>query len=113
LTVYKSLPVADMARLYRSGDTIRALAAKYNVSYGTVRRVLAAAGIPLRRGGKIKDPVNAITRLIEPTYTAATTSIWIGELPTGPLPPTEVDRLRRAVGWRPDWTAPYDSVWGD
>jgi len=108
LTVYTSLPIADIVRDYEAGASLRALASKHMVSYGTIRRVLGAADVPLRNPGTQRDPTN--THKIEVEYTPR--SLW-AQPQGGLLHPQEVDRLRRAIGWTADWTRPYDPARGD
>ena len=45
------LPVADLARRYEAGASLRELAQAYGVSTGTVGDRLTAAGVVLRRRG--------------------------------------------------------------
>lgn len=99
MTVYKSLPMAQVARDYQCGDSLRTVAERYSVSYGTIRRALIAAGVPLRVGGFSSDPPTVKTHVVRPTPTMVA---WT-ELRPGALHPAEVAKLRRAVGWRPEW----------
>ncbi len=91
--------MAQVARDYQCGDSLRTVAARYGVSYGTIRRALIAAGIPLRVGGFNSNPLTVETHIAQPTRTMVP---WI-ELIPGKLHPTEVAKLRRAIGWRPEW----------
>ena len=45
------LPVADLARRYKGGASLRELAEDYGVSTGTVRDRLTSAGVAVRRRG--------------------------------------------------------------
>jgi hypothetical protein len=97
VAVYKSLPVGEMVKAYRSGHSLNAVAEQFGASYGTTRRLLIAAGEPLR--GAYKGSTDY--HLVEPSYTKPVT--W-----SEPLQPAEVDRLRQAVGWKPDWAEADD-----
>lgn len=107
-TVYKTLPIAQIAREYECGDSLRAIASRHLVGHNTVRRVLAAAGVAFR-GGRC-NPAHAETHTVKDTYKPS--DFW-DELAAGTLHPAEVARLRRAVGWEPAWTGPYDAINGD
>ncbi|MFH7339947.1 helix-turn-helix domain-containing protein [Streptomyces sp. KHY 26] len=49
-----------IAREYREGRSIRALAEAHGRSYGFVHRLLTEAGVPLRpRGGDVRTPSTA------------------------------------------------------
>lgn len=104
MTVYNTLPVLDIVREYQTGSSLQAVANAYNTSYGTVRRILAAAGVPIRQVGRNVNVLNAPTHKITPDFAIKKTWAEMTEaLPKGTLHPLEVDRLRRAVGWKPEW----------
>lgn len=107
--VYHTLPIAQIAREYESGDTLRAIAQRHLIGYGTVRRILAAAGVAFRDNGR-RNPAHAPTHTVKDTYVPS--EFW-NEISVGTLPQAEVTRLRRAVGWNPAWAGPYDATNGD
>lgn len=104
MTVYKSLPMAEIISGYKAGDSMGTLAKKYGVGYGTIRRSLAAANVPIRSCND-RSP-HAETHTIATEYVTSLDA-------SGRLHPSEVAKLRRAIGWRPHWTRPYDPVHGD
>lgn len=125
----KVLPVDVIINDYKSGINTPALAARYGVDRDTISRVLAKAGVP-RRGmvARYKDlPMDDIVR----DYQAGDTLLTLGQrhgvcdktigrllrrlgvtlrppchihpAAEDVLPTSDIDQLRRAIGWQPDW----------
>lgn len=63
------LPVADLARRYEAGASLRELAQAYGVSTGTVSDRLAGAGVAVRRRGAPRLDVD-VTVLVYETHLA-------------------------------------------
>ena len=49
--------IAEIIRRYRSGQSIRAVAAGIQRSYGLVQRILKQAGVAVRSPGRVSEPV--------------------------------------------------------
>jgi hypothetical protein len=101
------LPVEKIVNEYEVGDSLRVLANRYEVGYGTIRRILAASRVPIRGTGRHSGDVKP--SLIPSTYTS---NFW-EDPPNGNLAAHEVTRLRQAVGWDESWAGPYDAINGD
>lgn len=97
--IYASLPTAEIVRDYQSGETLRELASKHRVSYGTLRRLVIAVGVPIRDRGR-RDPSR--THIAENDCKYDMSAIW-SEPDSYQMPQSTIDRLRRAVGWDPSW----------
>lgn len=102
--VYTSLPIRQIAAEYKAGDSMRKLATRYSVSYGTIRNILAAARVPLRKQGRQslateKDARHTTTAYAYPPDSA----IW-EMIESGTLASAEVARLRQAIGWDASWS---------
>lgn len=107
--VYQDLPIAQLVREYEAGDSYGTIATRYGVGYGTVRRVLIAAGVTSRAAHRYNH-TKAGTRTIRDAYVSS--EFWDDYI-TKSLHPAEVAKLRRAVGWEPGWAGPYDEINGD
>jgi hypothetical protein len=78
VTRYKELPLDDITRDYRAGDTLMILADRHGVCDKTIGRMLKRAGVQLRDKGKPRPRSSSV-------------------------PNRQVDQLRQAIGWQPDW----------
>lgn len=96
--IHTLLPVPQIIAGYQAGDSMKTLADKYSVSYGTIRNVLAANQVPIRRPGRGSSATMGDTRQV----TAYRYRRPRGETPTV-MSADEVARLRQAIGWDSSW----------
>lgn len=110
-SVHTSLSVPQIVAEYKAGDGMPTIAARHGVSRGTIRNLLIAANVPLRIPGY--RGVAAPTQQVASGYTYRRILPVVDEELAVALKQEEVDRLRRSVGWQPDWARPYDPARGD
>lgn len=77
---YKDLPIDDIVRDYKAGDTLRVLGNRHGVCDQTIGRTLRRFGVTLRPPCHVHPAVPET------------------------LPTSDIDQLRQAIGWQPDWT---------
>jgi len=78
VTRFQELPLDDIIRDYQAGDTLITIANRHRVCDKTIGRMLRRAGVDLRSPGRPRpDSKNT--------------------------PTPEIEQLRRAIGWQPDW----------
>lgn len=79
---YKDLPADDIVRDYQAGDTLLTLGQRHDVCDKTIGRLLRRLGVTLR------PPCHVHSDAVQDV----------------PLPTSDIDQLRQAVGWQPSWT---------
>ena len=86
----------EICRLYRTGETIKGLRARYSSTDRSIRKLLTDNGVTIRPQGHAGRWQREIDQGLTPTPPKRTEC-------KNTLPPEEVDRLRREIGYDPAW----------